>query len=203
MSDRAQPYRAFSSDGHSVRWRPWDEPHTDQPETDEHGGDELHELLLLTWENEAWTATGNVGREQVQYVMRISPTWHVRQLLLFRDMDDPDLWLGTDGHGRWGEMNGAHRPELDGCIDIELTCTPFTHTLPIRRLPLHVGHSAEITVASIDVETLDVQPDHRRYTRLAARRWRLEKLTAKTTIEFDVDEFGLVTDIGEQFHRHR
>lgn len=21
--------------------------------------------------------------------------------------------------GRWGEVNGAHRPELDGCVDIE------------------------------------------------------------------------------------
>ena len=150
MSDRDKPYRAFSSDGHAVRWSPWDESDTDHASPDHAspghaspghaspGHIEGHELLSLSWENEAWTATGNVGREQVQYVMRISPTWHVRQLLLFRDMDDPDLWLGTDGHGRWGEMNGAHRPELDGCIDIELTCTPFTHTLPIQIGRAHV-----------------------------------------------------------------
>ena len=90
MSDRDKPYRAFSSDGHAVRWSPWDETDTGQASPD---ADDVHELLSLTWENEAWTATGNVGREQVQYVMRISPTWHVRQLLLFRDMDwlDPHL----------------------------------------------------------------------------------------------------------------
>ena len=121
------------------------------------------EELTLRWENEAWTASGEVGREQVQYVMRLSPTWQVRQFLLFRDLDEPDLWLATDGHARWGEMNGAHRPELDGCHDIDLACTPFTNTLPIRRLPLHVGDSAELAVITVDVETLAVAPTVKRY----------------------------------------
>ncbi len=158
---------------------------------------DAHEELTLVWDNEAWTATGAVEREQVQYVVRISPAWQVRQFLLFRDMDEPDLWIGTDGNGRWGEMNGAHREELDGCVDIELACTPFTHTIPIRRLPLHVGHSAEITVASIDVETLDIQPVRQRYTRIDTHRWQVTQLDTDTSKEFDVDEYGLPTDIDD------
>ncbi len=180
-------YLAFSSDGCVAKWTAADQP--------------TQEVLTLTWENEAWTATGSIERESVQYVIRISPTWHVRQFLLFRDMDDPDLWLGTDGHGRWGEMNGDHRPELDGCIDIDLACTPFTNTLPIRRLPLHVGHTADITVAHIDVETLDVQPDHQRYTRLGTHRWRFEQLETGFSQEFEVDRHGLVKDYPTLFHR--
>ena len=125
-----------------VRWATWDGEHT--------------EHLTLRWENEAWTATGQVGRERVQYVLRLSPTWCVRQFLLFRDLDEPDLWLATDGHARWGEMNGAHRPELDGCVDIDLACSPFPDTLPIRRLPLEVGDAAELPVVTVDVETLAV-----------------------------------------------
>src|SRR5215213_5444380 len=115
MSEPASPpppraYQAFSADGYVARWTPWDRP------TDE-VGEPVHEALTIAWDNEAWTASGIVGREQVHYVIRISPTWQVRQFLLFRDMDDPDLWLGTDGHGHWGEINGAHRNELDGCFD--------------------------------------------------------------------------------------
>ena len=189
MTDSPEPYRPFSADGHEVRGAPWD---------DAAGAEEA---LTLVWENEAWTASGVVGRENVHYVLRISPTWHVRQLLLFRDMEDPDLWLGTDGSGRWGEMNGAHRPELDGCVDIDLPCTPFTNTLPIRRLPLHVGDSADITVAYLDVETLDIQPDHQRYTRVSSHRWRFEQLSTGWTQEFDVDEFGLVCDYPTLFRR--
>jgi len=189
MTDSPEPYRPFSADGHEARWAPWD---------DAAGAEEA---LTIVWENEAWTASGVVGRENVHYVLRISPTWHVRQLLLFRDMEDPDLWLGTDGSGRWGEMNGAHRPELDGCVDIDLPCTPFTNTLPIRRLPLHVGDSADITVAYLDVETLDIQPDHQRYTRVSSHRWRFEQLSTGWTQEFDVDEFGLVRDYPTLFRR--
>lgn len=188
-------YLPFSSDGHVARWTPWDLVEGDDAENPP------TEELTITWENEAWTASGVVGREQVHYILRISPTWHVRQFLLFRDMDDPDLWLGTDGHGRWGEMNGAHRPELDGCIDLGLPCTPFTNTLPIRRLPLHVGHTADITVAHLDVETLDIQPDHQRYTRLDTHRWRFERLSTGWNQEFDVDEHGLVRDYPTLFRR--
>ena len=179
-AERPEPYVAFSADGHVASWTPWDTDDTEQ--------------LTIRWENEAWTASGVVGRESVQYVVRISPTWKVRQFLLFRDLDDPDLWLGTDGNGHWGEMNGEHRPELDGCIDIDLACTPFTNTLPIRRLPLHVGHGADITVAYIDVETLEVRPDPQRYTRLGTHRWRFEQLETGFTEEFDVARHGLVVD---------
>ena len=87
----------------------------------------------------------------MQYALRLDPQWRVRQLLLFRDLDEPDLWLGHDGGGRWGEINGAHRPDLDGCVDVELSCTPFTLSLPVRRLGLGVGEAADLPVVSIDV----------------------------------------------------
>ena len=96
----------------------------------------------------------------------------MRQFILFRDLDEPDLWLATDGTGRWGEMNGAHRAELDGCYDIDLACTPFTNTLPIRRLPLTVGDAAELPIVVIDPETLEVRAEQHRYSRLATHRWR-------------------------------
>ena len=69
-----------------------------------------------------------------------SPLWQVRQFLLFRDMEQPDLWLGTDGHGRWGELNAAHRPELDGALDVTIAGSPFVHSIPIRAC-----HSASAT----------------------------------------------------------
>jgi hypothetical protein len=188
-------YDAFSADGHMAVWTPWE-----LDEGEEVGGT-VDETLTISWDNEAWTVSGFVGREKVQYVLRISPTWHVRQFLLFRDMEEPDLWLGTDGHGHWGEMNGVHRPELDGCVDIDLPCTPFTNTLPIRRVPLHIGESLDLTVVYIDVETLDVQPDRQRYTRLDTHRWRFEQPETGFVEEFDVDRHGLVRDYPSLFRR--
>lgn len=183
-----EPLTAFPADGYTARWRTWDHEHL--------------ETLTLRWENEGWTATGEVGREAVTYVVRLSPTWQVRQFLLFRDLQDPDLWLGTDGSGRWGEVNGAHRTDLDGCVDVDLGCTPFTNTLPIRRLQLETGDAADVTAAMVDVDTLGVVPVHQRYARLAPRRYAYRNLDSGFEVEFDVDEYGLVHDYPDTFRRH-
>ncbi len=173
-------------------------PPTGTPRGGSAGTTTATRTLSLRWENEGWTATGEVGHEAVTYVVRLSATWQVRQFLLFRDLDEPDLWLGTDGSGRWGELNGAHRPDIDGCVDIHLDCTPFTATLPIRRLQLEEGDSVALTVAHIDVETLGVTPVEHVYVRTAHRRWRhIDESGART--DFDVDEFGLVRDLPGPF----
>lgn len=183
----ADALTAFPSDGYTARWRTWDHEHL--------------ETLTLRWENEGWTATGEVGREAVTYVLRLSATWQVRQFLLFRDLDEPDLWLGADGTGRWGEMNGAHRHDLAGCTDLELAITPFTTSVPIRRLGLSVGDGADVTTALIDVETLGVVPVGHHLERIAARRFRRTDLVSGQAVEFNVDEYGLVHDAPEAFRR--
>ncbi len=183
----ADTLTAFPSDGYTARWRTWDHQHL--------------ETLTLRWENEGWTATGEVGREAVTYVLRLSATWQVRQFLLFRDLDEPDLWLGADGTGRWGEMNGAHRHDLAGCTDIDLAVTPFTASIPIRRLGLAVGDTADVTAATVDVDTLGVLSAAQRFERVTARRFRRTILASGEITEFDVDEYGLVHDEPDAYRR--
>ena len=96
-------------------------------------------------------------------------------------------------------MNGAHRIELDGCYDVDLACTPFTNSLPIRRLPLHVGDSAELPVVTVDVETLAVRPATHRYMRLDTHRWAFAH--DDQSVEFEVDQHGLLLDYPGRFRR--
>ena len=182
------PFRAaHANEGHVTRWSTWDGEHDD--------------TVSIRWENEGFTVSGTSTRERVDYVLRISPTWQVRQFILFRDLEEPDLWLATDGSGRWGEMNGAHRTELDGCNDIHLACTPFTSTLPIRRLPLLEGHTAELPVVHVDTDTLEVRAVVQRYTRLGSRSWRCVDTESGASVDLEVDEHGVVLDYPEQFRR--
>jgi hypothetical protein len=178
---------AMSPDGHELSWTTWN-------------GDHL-ETLNLAWDNEAWTAVGRVGRERIEYVLRLAPIWHVRQFLLFRDLDDPDLWLAIDPDHRWGEINGSYRPELDGCADIELACTPFTATIPIRRLRLAIGDSAELDVIDVDVDTLAATRQPVRYERTGERSYLRTSLVTGDVRRFEVDEFGLVLDEANRFRR--
>jgi hypothetical protein len=154
-----------------------------------------HELLTLGWETGGWTADGVVRGADVHYVVRVDEQWRLRQFLLFRDQEEPDLWLGVNPAGQWGEINGAYRPELDGCIDLALTCTPFTESLPMKRLLLGVGDAAEVVVALVDEETLQVTPTVRRYERIAERRWVVDG------VELEVDDHDLVLDHPGRFRR--
>ena len=174
--------RAFSSDGFDATWHG---RHGESP-------DDTIEHVSLRWENEAWTATVRLPRDRVDAVFRLSPMWQVRQFMLFRDLEEPDLWLGTDGHGRWGEVNGAHRPDLDGAVDLTIAGSVFGHAIPIRRLPLATGEAAQLTVLTVDVETLAVIPVVHTYSRADDRHWNV--VTEGGEHEFDVDEHGVPLD---------
>lgn len=162
------------------------------------------EHLSLRWDNEAWTAAVTLDLEQVEFVVRLSPLWQVRQLLLFRDLKQPDLWLGTDGRGHWGEINGVHRPELEGATDIAVVrdgawLSAFVHAIPVRRASVEVGGSFDTRVLEIDVETLGVEPVPRTYRRVDPASW--EVVHAGVVTRVVVDDYGLPTEVSGSFVR--
>jgi len=95
--------------------------------------------------------------------------------------------------GRWF-LDAAARPDLHGCVDVDLGFTPATNTLPIRRLGLNVGESREIRVAWVRFPELTVEPFPQRYTRLGERQYLYESLTSDFKAELLVDELGLVIE---------
>jgi hypothetical protein len=180
-------YLAPSASGLTMAWTTWD----GNPSSS----------VSLRWENEGWTAEVGLHVDNATAVIRLSAMWKVQQLLLFRDLPDPDLWLATDGHGQWGEMNGAHRTELDGCVDIDFVNTPFTNSVLTHRLPLHVGHTADIPVITIDVETLGVVSVPHRYTRVDTHTWEYTSLVTGAQQLAIVDECGFVVNEHDVFRR--
>lgn len=180
-------YAPPSASGLDLAWTTWDGTPSSS--------------VSLRWENEGWTAEVNLHLDDATAVIRLSALWKVQQLLLFRDLPDPDLWLATDGHGRWGEMNGAHRTELDGCVDIDFVNTPFTNSVLTHRLPLHVGHTADIPVITINVETLAVVSVPHRYTRIDTHTWEYTSLASGTQQQATVDECGFVVHEHDVFRR--
>ena len=182
-------YKAPSASGHQAAWTRWDGSPGSSVE--------------LRWENEGWTAEIGLHADKAVAVVRMSALWVVQQMLLFRDLPEPELWLATDGHGQWGEMNGEHRTELDGCVDIDFAGTPFTNSIITHRLPLQVGHTADLQVITINVETLGVVKTPQRYTRHDEHSWEYTSLLTGDQHAATVDEFGLVLDEHNTFRRDR
>ena len=159
------------------------------------------EHFRLRWENGGWVGEGTVSGPNIQYVFRLGPDHDMRQLLLFRDLDEPDLWLVTDGKGRWGEMNGAVRDDLTGCNTLSIDCSPSFTLSVIRSLQLKIGEQAVVRVASIDVETLAIRPLDHTYTRFDTTRWGLAIDETGFQVVFDVDADDVLTTAPGWFSR--
>lgn len=133
------------------------------------------------------------------YQVRTDSDWKVRECLLqVGGASGRTVHLFADGQGQWTDSEGIACTSLDGCIDLDISRTPFTNTLPIRRLSLSPGQSVDLTVAYFSVPDLSFRPVPQRYTCLSLTPdggiYRYEGLDTNFTADLPVDAEGLVID---------
>jgi hypothetical protein len=194
----AEPNVLRSSVEREVMWSPWEGPG-------------LEHLRLLTSDGGVVANGMVIGLEaglpfRIGYEVHCDERWRVREVRAAApDSGRPVLELLTDGEGHWKRGGGEPIPELDGCIDIDISATPFTNTLPIRRLGLMPGESTDVDVAYIRVPELLVGPERQRYGCLEEQTdgglYRFEALPSGFNAELPVDAEGLVIDYPGLFRR--
>jgi uncharacterized protein len=129
----------------------------------------------------------------VRYRIRCDASWTLEHACIEIVGEQQRLELVSGSLGKWTDASGNPLPELDGVLDIDLSVSPFTNTLPIRRLQLVTGGSAEIRAAYVHFPDLTVVSDPQRYTCLEPlRRYRYESLDSDFVREIEVDKHGLV-----------
>jgi uncharacterized protein len=180
-----------SSVERELMWAPWEGPG-------------LEHLRLVTSDGGVVANGLVIGLEagrpfRIGYEVRCDGRWQVWEVRVAApDLERPVLQLLADGEGHWKRGGGEPIPELDGCIDVDISATPFTNTLPIRRLGLEPGESADVDVAYVRVPELLVGPERQRYGCLEAQAdgglYRFEALPSGFTAELPVDTEGLVID---------
>jgi len=106
----------------------------------------------------------------------------------------------SDGNGNWSQ-SGKDMPEFAGCLDIDISLTPFTNTLPVNRLALGINETSEIKVVYFDLLNQNIRPAHQRYTRLAANTYKFENVPNDFEAVVTVDERGFVVDYPELFEQ--
>ena len=134
----------------------------------------------------------------VRYLVEAGPDGLTRRVELELDGGSTRRVLLADGAGRWRWEGGPELPEVAGSLDVDLTVTPATNTLPIRRLAaLEAGHTAGLQMAWVQFPGLEVLASAQRYQRLAADRWHFSN--GDFHAELLVDPDGLVLDYGGLF----
>ena len=184
-----------------VMWSPW-------------AGPGLEHLRLLQ-QQEDIVADGLILGVQEQtpfrlrYEIRCDLQWRVRAIQLgLLDDSSRSLHFLTDGAGNWTTESGKALPLLKRCLDVDISATPFTNTLPIRRLALQPGSSETLSMVYFAIPQMHVEVTQQRYTCLevtpAGGRYRFESLedeVSRFTAELPVDQDGVVLDYPGLFRR--
>jgi uncharacterized protein len=142
---------------------------------------------------------------RLAYEVRCDANWRVRAARVGVPGGPPKVELLSDGEGNWATFDGRAVPYLKGCQYVDISETPFTNTLPIRRLGLALGTSADISVAYFEGTELQPWPEPQRYTCLQKSGegglYRFLSLDGGFTAELPVDVDGLVVDYPGLFKR--
>jgi uncharacterized protein len=123
--------------------------------------------------------------------LTLDASWRVKTLNLELLATKEKIKLESDGHGNWSNDTGII-PKLYGAIDIDITATPFTNTIPIRRLKLGNKQQAEILVVYVTIPELSFDIDRQRYTRVSKYIYLFEQINNNFTRKIKVDKDGLV-----------
>jgi uncharacterized protein len=165
---------------HTLRWRDW-------------SGSGLEHIVVIIEVNAITAQSVLITPEDraFTYSASLDAGWRARALTVSEIGGGASLSLTGDGAGRWS-VDGRPAPSLAGALDIDLSASPFTNTLPIRRLGLAVGACGEISTAFVRFPELAIERDEQRYTRLGDSAYRYEALDGSFERDIIVDADGFV-----------
>jgi uncharacterized protein len=139
---------------------------------------------------------------KVEYVIETNTNWETTSVTVSSQVNDKRTVhrYDSDGKGNWTK-NGKAVDEFKGCIDVDLPLTPFTNTLPIRRLGLGVHESAEILVMYLDILQHEFKAVKQKYERRSGTTYKYENIPNDFEALITVDLDGIVVDYPGLFTR--
>jgi len=104
-----------------------------------------------------------------------------------------EMRIRSAGAGRWRKAGSSAAP-VAGCLDIDLGFTPATNLLPIRRLALRVGESADAPAAYVQFPRLRLTKLPQRYQRISRYEYAYESPRHGYAATLRVSPVGAVID---------
>lgn len=139
---------------------------------------------------------------QVRYVIRCGLDWITReaQVNTMHGSSSGHLHLRRDVSGVWWR-DQERVPNVDGLLDIDLSISPSTNTLPIRRMALDIGAAGPVEAVWVRFPDLALERLAQRYTRERELLYSYESNGGAFTAEIQVDEHGVVVSYGSMWER--
>ncbi len=139
---------------------------------------------------------------KMDYEIELEQNWVIRSFLIKSSLFNMDqtISLRHDGYGKWyGESK--EWKTLEGCMDIDISVSPFTNSLPINRLRPKMGENNDIDVVYIDIPSFRISKASQHYLRIHKNTHHFTNADGDFTADIEVDDDGLVVHYPNLFER--
>lgn len=169
-----------------------------------------HECARLVYHEPFWQLGGTAvfgaeGRPcRLEYTVACDAAWRTLHV-------DVTGWVGprrirfsllANGQRVW-QLDGRPCPAVAGTLDVDLSFSPATNLLPIRRLGLQPGQSAPVRAAWVGFPGFGVEPLEQVYRRLSETTYRYETGDGTLTADLEVNAAGFVTRYAGRWEEER
>jgi hypothetical protein len=108
------------------------------------------------------------------------------------DVTAVDVAIDVDATRSW-TLNGQPCPAVQGCEDVDLSFSPATNLLPIRRTRLAVGARVPVRAAWLRLPGLTLEVLDQTYERVSESQYRYESRGGSFVAMLETNAVGLVT----------
>lgn len=135
------------------------------------------------------------GASCLAYVIDCDRAWQTRscEITGFMRRQPVSITIHRDAFNAW-TVDGRPAAPVTGCVDIDLSFSPVTNVLPIRRLLPARGEIVHVRAAWLRVPELTLEPLDQTYTRVGQHHYSYESGGGTFRRELTVDDRGLVID---------
>lgn len=139
---------------------------------------------------------------RIDYQLQLDHTWKTLSIIASsRQAEHTNALSFTgDGEGNW-RFNDKPAPEFNGCIDVDISVTPFTNSLPVKRLKLNINEQQLIKVFYINLPDEKLQVMEQRYTKLSDTEYLYQNVGSHFEAVISLDKNGLVVNYPGIFER--
>jgi hypothetical protein len=158
-----------------------------------------HEAARVVWHHPFWQIGGTAVFAEagapcrLDYLLVCDERWRTSHARVTG-------WVGTrhlridvtvDGQFRW-RVNDVECPAVFGCRDLDLSFSPATNMVAIRRLELAVGQDAPARAAWLRLPDLALEPLDQWYRRIAERTYQYEAFGGRFAATLETDDRGMI-----------
>lgn len=111
------------------------------------------------------------------------------------------IQLLTEGDGKWTDAEEKPIPELDGCLDVDISWSPLSASLPINRLEMKQGERNDLKSVHISLPDLTMQVIDQVYLRESDSTVVYDSTLSSAAVSLQVDGNGIVTNYPDRFMR--